>query len=286
MRRGRSVSPRLRRVRLEGYRIRSRGRESLWGAVVVWLAFGALVLMALNVAAMMAFRPPVAGTPAGDQKTGPRATVRPPVAPQPRAPVRQASPTSASPTPGVAAPERAVRGAAEPAPPPAERSESAPASKPLPAAPATGLHPVLPGTDTAGAPAAVPSRPAPFPDLAAAPQAAPGAPGPGLSADAAAAPGPGGTAGASGSGVAGTPGAQAGPVRRYHVQVGVFASRDEAAAVSDQLKRLGYASRVAGTGPFVVRVGGYLDEPTAERLLVNVRSRGFSAELNAEGNTR
>ena len=74
----------------------------------------------------------------------------------------------------------------------------------------------------------------------------------------------------------------AGGVRRYHVQVGKSANRATAERLVERLRSLGYAVRIAGTGPFFVWVGGYLDPPTAGRLMGLLRKQGFDAVLNSE----
>lgn len=71
-------------------------------------------------------------------------------------------------------------------------------------------------------------------------------------------------------------------VRRYHVQAGSLPDRAAAEELARRLRALGYAVRILGTHPFLVWVGGYLDEPTAGRLLSNLREQGFDAVLNSE----
>ena len=70
---------------------------------------------------------------------------------------------------------------------------------------------------------------------------------------------------------------------RYHVQVGALADRAAAEELAGRLRVLGYAVRIVGAKPFLVWVGGYLDEPTAGRLISHLRGQGFDAILNAEG---
>ncbi len=71
--------------------------------------------------------------------------------------------------------------------------------------------------------------------------------------------------------------------RRYHVQVGALADRAAAEELAGRVRALGYAVRVVGAQPFLVWVGGYLDEPTAGRLLTHLRGQGFDAVLTSAG---
>jgi cell division protein FtsN len=71
--------------------------------------------------------------------------------------------------------------------------------------------------------------------------------------------------------------------RRYHVQVGALADKAAAEELAGRVRVLGYAVRVVGAQPFLVWVGGYLDEPTAGRLLSQLRGQGFDAVLNSGG---
>lgn len=71
--------------------------------------------------------------------------------------------------------------------------------------------------------------------------------------------------------------------RRYHVQVGAFADKAAAEELAGRLRVLGYAVKIVGAQPFLVWVGGYLDEPTAGRLLAHLRGQGFDAVLNSGG---
>jgi hypothetical protein len=79
-----------------------------------------------------------------------------------------------------------------------------------------------------------------------------------------------------------TAGVHGGTLRRYHVQAGDLPDRAAAEELARRLRVLGYAVRILGTHPFLVWVGGYLDEPTAGRLLSNLREQGFDAVLNSE----
>ncbi len=79
------------------------------------------------------------------------------------------------------------------------------------------------------------------------------------------------------------PEVQGGGGRRYHVQVGALADKAAAEELAGRVRVLGYAVRVVGTQPFLVWVGGYLDEPTAGRLLSHLRGQGFDAVLNSGG---
>jgi cell division protein FtsN len=71
--------------------------------------------------------------------------------------------------------------------------------------------------------------------------------------------------------------------RRYHVQVGALADKAAAEELAGRVRVLGYAVRVVGAQPFLVWVGGYLDEPTAGRLLSHLRGQGFDAVLHSGG---
>ena len=71
--------------------------------------------------------------------------------------------------------------------------------------------------------------------------------------------------------------------RRYHVQVGALADKAAAEELAGRVRVLGYAVRVVGAQPFLVWVGGYLDEPTAGRLVLHLRGQGFDAVLNSGG---
>jgi cell division protein FtsN len=69
-------------------------------------------------------------------------------------------------------------------------------------------------------------------------------------------------------------------VMRYHVQAGTFSTWQDAEALSLRLKVLGYAVKVTADGSlYRVWVGGYLDQPTAQRLVQNLQKVGFEATL-------
>ncbi len=68
--------------------------------------------------------------------------------------------------------------------------------------------------------------------------------------------------------------------RRYRIRVGEFADRQPAEELKTRLRALGYAARIVGAQPFLVLVGGYLDEPTAGRLVSHLRDQGFDAVMN------
>jgi cell division septation protein DedD len=70
-----------------------------------------------------------------------------------------------------------------------------------------------------------------------------------------------------------------GPVERFHVQLGSFEEGAEAQALFLTLRDRGYVAHLAGGPPYLVRVGGYLDEPTAKRLAATLRAAGFEATL-------
>ena len=67
---------------------------------------------------------------------------------------------------------------------------------------------------------------------------------------------------------------------RYHVQVGALPDKTAAVELARQLRALGYAVRIVGAQPYVVWVGGYLDAPTAGRLVSRLRGQGFTAVLS------
>ena len=83
-----------------------------------------------------------------------------------------------------------------------------------------------------------------------------------------------------GASVTGDPSILRGGGRRYHVRVGEFADKVPAEELTTRLRALGYAARIAGTQPFLVLVGGYLDQPTASRLVSHLRDQGFDAVMN------
>lgn len=87
---------------------------------------------------------------------------------------------------------------------------------------------------------------------------------------------------ADSNGNARTPVVQGSAGPRYHVQVGAAADKTGAEELARQLRALGYAVRVVGAQPYLVWVGGYLDEPTAGRLLAQLRGQGFDAALNPQ----
>ena len=93
------------------------------------------------------------------------------------------------------------------------------------------------------------------------------------------APIPAGAPAASGAG--GHPPVVGGGVGgRYHVQVGPPVDKAAAAELARQLRALGYAVKIVGAKPYLVWVGGYLDAPTAERLISRLRGQGFNAVLS------
>jgi cell division septation protein DedD len=85
---------------------------------------------------------------------------------------------------------------------------------------------------------------------------------------------------APGAGVTGDPPILHAGGRRYHVQAGAFADKQAAQELTTRLRALGYAVRIVGAQPFLVLVGGYLDEPTAGRLVSHLRDQGFDAVMN------
>jgi cell division protein FtsN len=69
---------------------------------------------------------------------------------------------------------------------------------------------------------------------------------------------------------------------RFHVQVGSFDERQNAAALALRLKSLGYAVTLVEGPPYRVWVGGYLDRDTAQRLAGNLEQAGFPAVLTSQ----
>lgn len=70
------------------------------------------------------------------------------------------------------------------------------------------------------------------------------------------------------------------PERQFSVHVRVNQGPTEAEAVARELRRRGYAIHV-GAGAPGMQVGGYLDRPTAERLIRRLSGEGFDATLAA-----
>jgi cell division septation protein DedD len=66
---------------------------------------------------------------------------------------------------------------------------------------------------------------------------------------------------------------------RFHVQVGIFNTQEDAQALVQRLQSLGYIATAAAGDVYRVWVGGYLDRETAERLAANLRKAGFDAAL-------
>jgi len=69
---------------------------------------------------------------------------------------------------------------------------------------------------------------------------------------------------------------------RFHVQVGVFAERQNADALLLRLRSLGYAVTLVEGPPYRVWVGGYIDRGTAVRLAQNLHTAGFDAVLTPQ----
>lgn len=69
------------------------------------------------------------------------------------------------------------------------------------------------------------------------------------------------------------------PIERFHIQLGSFAEQAEARALFLALRDRGYAAHLIGGPPYVVWVGGYLDEFTAKRLEATLRIAGFEPTL-------
>ena len=67
---------------------------------------------------------------------------------------------------------------------------------------------------------------------------------------------------------------------RFHVQVGAFASQEEAQGLVQRLQSLGYVATSSNEGDvYRVWVGGYFDRETAARLAASMRKAGFNAVL-------
>jgi len=66
---------------------------------------------------------------------------------------------------------------------------------------------------------------------------------------------------------------------RFHVQVGIFNTQEDAQALVQRLQSLGYIATAAPGDGYRVWVGGYFDRVTAERLAANLRKAGFDAAL-------
>ena len=66
---------------------------------------------------------------------------------------------------------------------------------------------------------------------------------------------------------------------RFHVQVGMFNSPENAQALVRRLHSLGYAATAAAGDTYRVWVGGYFDRETAQRLAANLRKAGFDPVL-------
>ncbi len=66
---------------------------------------------------------------------------------------------------------------------------------------------------------------------------------------------------------------------RFFVQAGSFDVSQDAAALALRLQSRGYAVTVEAGPPYRVRVGGYVDRPTAERLAGILRTQGFPATV-------
>jgi cell division protein FtsN len=63
------------------------------------------------------------------------------------------------------------------------------------------------------------------------------------------------------------------------VQVGTFDVAQNAQALALRVRALGYAVSVTPGPPYRVRVGGYVDRTTAEKLAANLHTSGFDALL-------
>ncbi|HYM68315.1 MAG TPA: SPOR domain-containing protein [bacterium] len=66
---------------------------------------------------------------------------------------------------------------------------------------------------------------------------------------------------------------------RFHVQVGTFDVRQDADELAQRLQKRGYSTSVTTDAPYRVWVGGYLDRPTADRLVNALHALGFTATM-------
>jgi cell division septation protein DedD len=67
---------------------------------------------------------------------------------------------------------------------------------------------------------------------------------------------------------------------RFHVQVGIFPSQEDAEALAERLHSLGYVATTVHDGDvYRVWVGAYFDRDTAERLAATMRTAGFKPVL-------
>lgn len=67
-------------------------------------------------------------------------------------------------------------------------------------------------------------------------------------------------------------------LRRFHV-AGEYQDRAPAEAAAAYLRRRGYAVHIVPGQPYGVRVGGFLDRATADRLATALRSFGLDASM-------
>ena len=63
------------------------------------------------------------------------------------------------------------------------------------------------------------------------------------------------------------------------MQVGTFDVRQDADALAQRLQKHGYSTSVTKDAPYRVWVGGYLDRPTADRLVNALQALGFAATM-------
>jgi len=66
---------------------------------------------------------------------------------------------------------------------------------------------------------------------------------------------------------------------RFHVQVGSFDVRQDADALAQRLEQHWYSTSVTKDAPYRVWVGGYLDRPTANRLVSALQQIGVTATI-------
>lgn len=223
-------------------------------------------------------RPPAPGTNATSPGGSLLAPARSGVEGKPR---RASRPPASQPRDALPAPDgRAPRPAGPSAAPASFANAEPPAGTriPGPRRPKPDKRPPVPAppapSPAAGVPAGA-SGPAPP-----APRATPGGPAPGAPSPDAAPAAPSEISipvVPSGAPPAGPPAPE--PVPRFFAQAGSFDAQQEAAALARRLQSRGYAVTVETGPPYRVRVGGYVDEPTAERLAGILRTQGFPATV-------
>jgi len=257
---------------------RAVGPACIHGTVKVLVRSGRLAIVALVVAVLFAaslgagyflgqsaFR---SAPPPANSAVAPPAPV--PSEPAPASPGGAPGGTSGSSTGGTPTPGG----------PPAPNAANSPGTQAAPPAGAAGNNPPAatapPATTTVPVPQTSPDAGSAAKGTAGAPPAQQQAPGSATSGPASSAPG--GNAAAAPAGGPAAVGA-AGEVTRFHVQVGAFDTRQNAAALALRLRSLGYAVTLVEGPPYRVWVGGYVDGTTAQALADNLDKAGFPAIL-------